>query len=401
MPQLASKKLCNGCEACANICAHGCISFQLDKTGFYYPHVDLSQCTNCGLCEKTCPILNSDRLKYRHIEYDDTLAYGAYIRDQKDIKKSASGGMAYALAQYIFQQGGVVYGVIYQNRFRDVVYVRSCTLESFQGMRGSKYVMARKFTIYRDVKNDLKSGRKVLFIGLPCEIGGLYSYLGHDYIELYTVELICAGTGSYLAHQGFLDLLEKQAGSQIRTFTYRFKKRGQLPYYINVQFDSSKKYLCEFSYSSLGSCIEKYKRESCYHCIYKSENRKADLTIGDFWTLNPLHSIYNHWGTSVIFCRTMKGKLLFEKLNNVVKQQVDISIALRSNNIQLKKNPLLPNNRAEIQEVLLLQGMNGFEQSFTPVPSILHQLIGCIPGNCFKHIKKIGYWLKSKVNGTR
>ncbi|WP_276864335.1 Coenzyme F420 hydrogenase/dehydrogenase, beta subunit C-terminal domain [Mediterranea massiliensis] len=401
MPQLAPKELCNGCEACANICAHGCISFQLNNTGFYYPLVNAEQCTNCGLCEKTCPILNNDSLTFRHIEYNDTIAYGAYIKNQKDIMKSASGGIAYALAQYIFKQGGVVYGVIYQNRFRDVVYTRSCTLESFQAMRGSKYVMARKYTIYKDVKKDLKSGKKVLFIGLPCEVGGLYSYLGHDYTELYTTELICAGTGSYLAHQDFLDSFEKQASSEICTFTYRHKKRGQLPCYIAVQSNHHKRYLSEFSFSALGSCIEKYKRESCYHCIYKSENRKADLTIGDFWTLNPLHPIYNHWGTSVIFPRTIKGKRLFERLDNIIKQQVNISIALRSNYGQLKTNSLPPNNRTEIENVLLAQGIEGFARHYTPLPSISHRLIGYIPGNCYKHIKKMGYWLKSKLHGIR
>lgn len=83
MPQLAPKELCNGCEACANICAHGCISFQLNNTGFYYPLVNAEQCTNCGLCEKTCPILNNDSLTFRHIEYNDTIAYGAYIKTKR------------------------------------------------------------------------------------------------------------------------------------------------------------------------------------------------------------------------------------------------------------------------------------------------------------------------------
>lgn len=401
MPQLASKDLCNGCEACANVCAHDCISFSLNSSGFYYPQIDISKCVDCGLCEKTCPILNKDSLLYRHIDYNDTIAYGAYIKDQNDIKKSASGGIAYALAQHILRQGGVVYGVIYSNDFRDVLYTRSCTLDSFQAMRGSKYVMARKYTIYRDVKNDLKDRKKVLFIGLPCEIGGLYAFLRHNYDNLYTAELICAGTGSYIAHQGFLDLFELKTNSKVRAFTYRFKKRGQLPYYILAQANNKKRYLCEFSYSLLGSCIEKYKRTSCYHCIYKSENRKADLTIGDFWTLTPLHSIYNHWGTSVVFPRTVKGKRLFDDLDDIIKQQVDISIALRSNYAQLKENSLTPINREELENVLLTQGIVGFAHYYMPTPSLKHRIIGIIPGNYYKYIKKVGYWLKSKLHGVR
>lgn len=401
MPLLASRYLCNGCEACANVCAHDCISFSLDSSGFYYPQIDTFKCVDCGLCEKTCPILNRDSLLFRHIDYDDTIAYGAYIKDQNDIKKSASGGIAYALAQHIIGQSGVVYGVIYQDDFRNVVYTRICTLDSFQAMRGSKYVMARKYMIYKDVKKDLKDGKKVLFIGLPCEIGGLYAFLRHDYNNLYTTELICAGTGSYAAHKGFLDLFELKTNSKVKVFTYRFKKRGQLPCYISAQSYNKKKYLCEFSYSPLGSCIEKYKRMSCYQCMYKSENRKADLTIGDFWTLTPLNPIYNHWGTSVIFPRTVKGKRLFEELDNIIKEQVDISVALRSNYGQLKKNSLVPENRLEIENVLSTQGIAGFAHFYTPVPSFMHRVIGYVPGNCYKYIKKIGYWLKSKLHGVR
>ena len=43
----------------------------------------------------------------------------------------------------------------------------------------------------------MKRGRKVLYSGTPCQIAGLYSYLGKDYAELTTVDLVCHGTPPY------------------------------------------------------------------------------------------------------------------------------------------------------------------------------------------------------------
>ena len=43
------------CGHCVTICPVGAISFQEDAEGFNYPLIDASKCTNCGLCEKTCP----------------------------------------------------------------------------------------------------------------------------------------------------------------------------------------------------------------------------------------------------------------------------------------------------------------------------------------------------------
>lgn len=390
MPQLADNNLCNGCELCANVCKHKCITFEMDKYGFYYPVVDENKCINCHLCEKACPVLN-ESVSFREIEYNDTIAYGAYMKNQKSIKDSASGGIAYSLAEYTLLKKGIVYGVVYENNFRDVVYSRVSSIKDIDKMRGSKYVMARKNDIYNAVKKDLKLGTKVLFIGLPCEIGGLYAFLKRNYDNLLTVELICAGTGSYLAHRGFIDDLEKKERSKIRYFTYRRKIRGWVPCYVSASCDNNKTYTQQFSYSTVGSCIEKYKRKSCLHCLYKSKDRKADLTIGDFWTLNPLDPIYNHWGTSVVFPRTSKGVGVIESMDNIIKRKVDVNVALNSNRMQLTSNPVEPENREEIGQILFTSGICSIKP---PCISIYQRMLQLIPGDVYKNIKKFGYWLK-------
>ena len=62
MIDISDKAMCCGCNACGDVCAHDAITFKTDIEGFWYPEVDKSKCTDCGLCEKVCPIINIDTL---------------------------------------------------------------------------------------------------------------------------------------------------------------------------------------------------------------------------------------------------------------------------------------------------------------------------------------------------
>ena len=59
MINIKDKSNCCGCNACVQKCPKQCISMREDDEGFLYPYVDKTLCIECGLCEKTCPIINS------------------------------------------------------------------------------------------------------------------------------------------------------------------------------------------------------------------------------------------------------------------------------------------------------------------------------------------------------
>ena len=63
-------------------------------------------------------------------------------------------------------------------------------------MRGSKYVQSTVGNVYQKTQDALKAGRKVPFTGTPCQVAGLYGFLGRDYEGLYTADLICHGAPS-------------------------------------------------------------------------------------------------------------------------------------------------------------------------------------------------------------
>lgn len=211
---------CCGCTACASVCAHDAITMKPDALGFLYPEVDEDKCTDCGLCEKVCAF---------HDNYDKSLnlpqpdAYAARYKDMKEVETSRSGAAFIAISDYIIEQGGIVYGVGYTDHFR-VVHKRATTKEERDEFKGSKYVQSDLTGIFRQVKEDLKSGKTVLFSGTPCQTAGLHSYVGKKLREnLVLVDIVCHGVPSPYVWRDYLAYLEKKHNSEIYYVNFRDK----------------------------------------------------------------------------------------------------------------------------------------------------------------------------------
>ena len=60
--------------------------------------------------------------------------------------------------------------------------------------------------IYKKIKQLLQSGKKILFIGLPCQVAAVKRFVGKRYEEkLYTIDLICHGSPSPMLLERFLN----------------------------------------------------------------------------------------------------------------------------------------------------------------------------------------------------
>ena len=78
-------------------------------------------------------------------------------------------------------------------------------------IQGSKYVYSYVKNTYLEVKQDLESGKQILYIGLPCQIAGLYNSLkGGEYPNLITVDIICHGSVSQLLWKEHVEYLQKK-----------------------------------------------------------------------------------------------------------------------------------------------------------------------------------------------
>ena len=266
MIQLCLKESCTGCGACMQSCNHGAIIMRYDNEGFLLPIIDKAKCVDCGLCQNHCPELRPiERLDY------EKQKYYALIYDQ-DRKISSSGGAFSVFAKWIISQGGIVYGATINEKFE----VRHIGVEStgeLNKLRGSKYVQSIIGDTYKDIRNHLRSNRKVLFVGTGCQVGGLYSFLNGKRYEglLYTLDLVCHGTPSYGAFKSYLSKLEKTISPNgevgaIRDF--RFRKLDSWSIVSSVKFTKSNWRMLNLSENAFMDAFFKgiTFRECCFNC---------------------------------------------------------------------------------------------------------------------------------------
>ena len=160
---------------------------QEDDMGAIHPVVDEEKCVGCQLCVKTCP--NNVDLQF----YYPLQCYASWITDKEKRKICASGGIGTSLAEYIISKGGVVFGSRYDENLHPIItYTES--LEELEYFKGSRYVQSLiGNNTFKQVKCFLRIGRDVLFIGPPCQLAGLKTFLRQEYDNLITVDLLCHG----------------------------------------------------------------------------------------------------------------------------------------------------------------------------------------------------------------
>ena len=302
---------CCGCSVCQDVCPKSAIEMQTDLEGFEYPFVDEKKCIDCGLCIKTCPT-EINNLKNTNAILKTVC--GRY-KDVEKLKNVSSGGLCNAVAENFINAGGVVYGAGYTDDFHQVKIVRISEIEDLIKIRGSKYVQTLKHDgIYKILKSDLKDGKSVLFIGLPCEVAGVRQFIG-EHNKLYCIEIICSGVPSPQIHSQFSEYIEEITHSKITSFNYRKKQHGWHWPYVEIKSENQVVYNKSWSTMALGYAFHALVRPSCHNCKFKGEYNKADITAGDFWGLKKTDQRYNRNGVSAIIIRTEKGVGLIDKLN--------------------------------------------------------------------------------------
>ncbi|WP_444659808.1 Coenzyme F420 hydrogenase/dehydrogenase, beta subunit C-terminal domain [Caproiciproducens sp. R2] len=319
---------CCGCYACYSSCSKGCITMQSDREGFWYPQINQIECINCGHCEKVCPIL------HKEIVNNIPEAYAAYNKDENSRMKSSSGGIFTLLAENIIDHGGVVFGAEFNDKFQ-VCHSCAETKSEFEKFCGSKYVQSRIGETYKEAKTFLDDGRIVLFSGTPCQIGGLKSYIGKEYDNLFCQDIICHGVPSPKVWEKYLAYREGGSGTSVRRISFREKNESWKRYSVSFQFNDNTEYRVTFDKDLMmqGFLKNIYLRPSCYHCRFKGVNRQSDITLADFWGIeNILPELFDDKGTSLIFLNSQKGQDLFQQINErMISCHVDIQKAVKNN----------------------------------------------------------------------
>ena len=134
--------------------------------------------------------------------HKDPECYAA-MADTSVRMKSSSGGVFTLLAEAIYQKNGLVCGAVYANDYRSVCHIVSDNVQDLEKIRGSKYVQSDMGKCFRTIKEALEDERYVLFSGCPCQVSGLYMYLGQKYDKLFTIDVVCHGVNSLKAYNAW------------------------------------------------------------------------------------------------------------------------------------------------------------------------------------------------------
>ncbi|MDR1846634.1 MAG: Coenzyme F420 hydrogenase/dehydrogenase, beta subunit C-terminal domain, partial [Bacteroidales bacterium] len=319
MINIINKKDCCGCNACGDICGHDAITFVTDIEGFWYPEVDKNKCTDCGLCEKACPIITPNKSKIERFE--KPIVYAAYNIDDTVRIDSTSGGVFSVLAEKMFAENGYVGGAIY-NEDHTVKHIVTKDNNLLPEIRSSKYLQSYTESLYIDIKNLLKQGEKVLVCATPCQIAALYNVLGKDYDNLISCDFICRGVNSPKVFLKYMDMLERQYGAKATKIKFKAKQWGWHNFSMRVNFANGKEY-CKDRYHDLFfiGYLQKgnFARPSCYECKFKGFPQKADITLADFWGIEKIDlSMDQDKGTSLVIINSEKGMRFWDTVQDII-----------------------------------------------------------------------------------
>lgn len=304
MIELVGKNKCSGCSACFNACKFGALSMETDETGFWFPKIDREKCVECGACMRACPALEKPEYKNK-----DPKAYIVQNKDDEIRRQSTSGGAFTAIAKQVINRGGIVFGAAIDAEFK-VSHIWVETEEELSKFRNSKYVQSWIGTAYQKAEKFLKGGREVCFSGTPCQIYGLKKYLGKEYENLLTVDVMCRAVPSPKVLQKYLEY-QKEKYPNYDRIVFRDKGRGYS--YSGVALYQGDKVLYRGGSESdpwLRLFLGGYcNRETCHECLYQDGVRASDITLWDCWgTQNYAPEWDDNKGTTNVIVWTAKGK---------------------------------------------------------------------------------------------
>ncbi|MBQ6880367.1 MAG: Coenzyme F420 hydrogenase/dehydrogenase, beta subunit C-terminal domain [Bacteroidales bacterium] len=334
MIDIVDKNRCCGCSACMAVCPHDAIYMRKDALGFPYPAVRTEDCTDCGLCKNVCDYVK-EHDSHHGSDISELNVWAARNIDADVLASSQSGGVFSALSDVVLSRNGVVYGAVIGEDF-SVAHIRAEDRRTRDMMRGSKYVQSDMGNVFRQVRKDLSEGKEVLFSGTPCQTAGLASYVPEKFrTRLFLVDFICHGVSSPYVWRDYVSYMERKGPlSQVC-----FRDKGIEGWKVHKE---------SFIYEDGRTASREtfrvlfYKnimlRRNCSSCPYHIGNRKADITIADFWGIEEIMpEMDGNDGTSMVIFHTPKGLEMKEDAAFLM----DMKSLMISRDFMSRRNPNL------------------------------------------------------------
>lgn len=379
MDVVQNKTDCTGCHACASVCPKQCIEMKEDHEGFLYPEIDHELCVHCNRCAENCPTISGVRQSAEDIEskvaeaadfnctdakepavHNDTdqampKAYAAYNLNLEVRLQSSSGGVFSLIAEHVLDQGGVVFGAAMTADCMGVEHICITEPSRLGRLRTSKYVQSKIGNAYKEAKEYLLTGKMVLFTGTPCQISGLYAFLGERYDNLITQDIICHGVPSPLVWKKHAGYIERKYKAKLTDVNFRDKIKGWREKYLGLRLSNgeTKHIIVDKELFLQGYLADYMLRPSCYACKFKGIQRQADITLADFWGVeHVLPEMDDGKGTSLVLVHSPKGMQLWEEISHkMCTKECDIK-AVEKYNPSAVSSVQMPTGRAQVMDNL-------------------------------------------------
>lgn len=298
------QEACTGCRACEQACPRACIVMRFAEDGFLYPAIDRADCTGCRQCEAVCHA----RRVFPQNDADQLEGYYGWHQDAGIRAASSSGGAFSAITEQWLDVAGVVFGARYSDTFDEVYHSRAGRHE-IGVLRKAKYVASDLRHTFSEAAEALSAGKRVLYVGTPCQIAGLKAFLrDKDAPGLLTLDFVCHGVCS-------MDLLNRHMawvgkGAPVKRLDLRSHRYGWDTHCMAADFTRGKSYLqpgvSDFYFQAF--LRNKALRRSCYQCVYANRRNRSDITLGDFWGIRRMYPRRKHReGISLVVANTRKG----------------------------------------------------------------------------------------------
>ncbi len=372
------------------------------KDGFLYPNINVETCIKCLACEKTCPVIIPIDLSGNKSNPE---VFACWNKDSQIRSQSSSGGAFSALASAILEEDGIVVGASYNNQMQ-VAHKACFSFEDLDSLRGSKYVQSSMGEIYKSIRSYLNKGKRVLFVGTPCQNAGIKKFLKREYVNLYCCDFICHGTPSPLLFQKYLKWIEKSKGIKVTSFNFRSKKSGwydALRVVNNHEIMKGKYDAYFFGFNRNFSL-----RESCYNCPEIGMPRRGDITIADFWGIGMTYRFDKikeiKDGISLVMINNAKGELLFESAKPFLEYRKGYYDEALSHNIPMIEPSPRPIERETFYLDMESMDFEALRKKYLRVrgkAKIVAFAREYIPRFIITNLRDIVQFIKWKLNGSK
>ena len=346
------KSLCCRSSTCVGICPEGAISLNQDD---YYPVLDESKCSSCGLCGDVCPGGTVDYKKLNQITFGDdrdprtfdgriAQAVVSYAADVPTRSGGAGGGVVTALLSDMLEHGDVDGCVVTRMR-KDKPWLGepfiAHSYDELCSSQGSRYTVIPLNAIFNEIRET--PGRYAI-AALPCQVQGLRQALEKDEVLKQRItSLIGLFCGGALEPYVVPELLQTKGitPDQISDFEFR---GGEWPGKMRaVMADGEIRDLHYSNYKdgAYNYFTGLYMPSRCQVCMDGS-CEFSDLSVSDTWTRDEQGN-YKFAGHSRILARTERGVEVVQtaiQRESLVAKDVSEDTSYRTHQLQTKRKRL-------------------------------------------------------------